>query len=111
MGSKQGTVDYIIGQIANAGNVYYKKMFGEYGIFLDDKMIALVCDDQLFVKITEAGRAFLPDAEEGQPYPGAKPCFLIPEDQWDDFEWMTELILITAPELVPVKKKGKKKKE
>jgi TfoX/Sxy family transcriptional regulator of competence genes len=57
MASKQGTVDFILEQIAAAGTVSAKKMFGEYALYCDGKMVALVCDDQLFVKITEAGKA------------------------------------------------------
>ncbi|RJT43728.1 TfoX/Sxy family protein [Legionella taurinensis] len=55
MSSKQSTIDFILEQITNAGTVYAKKMFGEYAIYCDDKVVALVCDDQLFVKPTTAG--------------------------------------------------------
>ena len=109
MATKAEIVDYIVGQIAGAGNVYARKMFGEYGVYLDDKMVALVCDDQFFIKPTEAGKEYLVEYEEGLPYPGAKPWILIPEDQWDDEQWLTELVRITAPHIAPVKKKAKKK--
>ncbi len=78
MATKQSTVEYLLDQIAEAGAVTAKKMFGEYGVYCDGKMVALVCDDQLFVKQTPAGKAFLGDCPEKPPYPGAKPCFLIP---------------------------------
>jgi len=51
MASKQSTIDFILEQINAAGEVSAKKMFGEYGIFCNGKMVALVCDDQLFVKL------------------------------------------------------------
>jgi len=51
-----------------------KKMFGEYGIFLDGKMVAMVCDDRLFVKSLDASLEVLGTQwEEESPYPGAKP--------------------------------------
>jgi len=105
MASRQGTVDFILEQIAEAGMVSAKKMFGEYGIFCDGKMVASVCDDQLFVKPTSAGKAYIGEVIEGSPYPGAKPCFMISGDKWDDSEWLAELIKISAAELPMPKKK------
>jgi DNA transformation protein and related proteins len=109
MASRQGTVDFILEQIAQAGAVSAKKMFGEYGIFCDEKMVASVCDDQLFVKPTTAGKAYIGKVIEGSPYPGAKPCFIISGDQWDDSEWLAELIKISAAELPMPKKRGVRK--
>ncbi len=109
MSSRQSTVDFIVEQMAKAGVVSARKMFGEYGVYCDGKMVALVCDDQLFVKPTAAGRAFIGEVTEGAPYKGAKPCFLISPEKWDDHEWLTELIRISAVELpLPVKKRRKR---
>jgi len=66
-------------------------MFGEYGLYLDGRLVALVCDDQLFVKPTIAGRAYAPDAGEAPPYPGSKPSLVIDAALWDDREWLAEL--------------------
>lgn len=104
MASRQSTVDFILEQIAEAGAVSAKKIFGEYGVYCDGKILAFVCDDQLFVKPTSAGKAFIGDYQEGCPYPGAKPYLLITGDQWDDSEWLTNLIKITESEL-PITKK------
>ncbi|MCB5271376.1 MAG: TfoX/Sxy family protein [Candidatus Cloacimonetes bacterium] len=107
MASRAEIADYITAQISGAGAVRSRKMFGEYSIYCNDKVVALVADDQLFVKPTTAGKAYLQDVEEAPPYPGAKPCFLIPEDMWDDAPWLTELIRITEQELpLPKKKKA-----
>lgn len=108
MASKQETVDFILSRITNAGIVRAKKMFGEYGIYCDEKMVALVADDQLFVKPTLPGKDYLGEVEEAPPYPGAKNWFLISESDWEDEMWLTELIRITAPELSIPKKKAKK---
>lgn len=51
MASKQNTVDYILDQIADAGAVHVKKMFGEYAIYCNEKVVALVCDDQLYINL------------------------------------------------------------
>ncbi len=76
MASKQEFVQYIAEQLHDAGNVTYRKMFGEYGVYLDGKIVALVCDDQLFVKITEAGRKLSPELRGGcHPMKGQKTIF------------------------------------
>ena len=110
MASSQKTVDYILEQIQSAGAVSARKMFGEYAIYCDDKVVALVADDQLFVKPTSAGREFLGTVDEKPAYPGAKPCFRISGEQWDDHDWLAKLIKLTAKELPLPEKKVKKSK-
>lgn len=106
MSSNQSTVDFIVGQLLGAGDISFKKMFGEYGIYCDGKMAASICDDKLFVKPTIRGRAYIGNVVEASPYPGAKSSFLISAEKWDGREWLSELIKITAAELpIPVKKK------
>lgn len=107
MASQQSTVDFILEQIAAAGIVSAKKMFGEYGIYCNGKIVAFVCDDQLFVKPTPAGKTFIGEYIEACPYPGAKPYLLVTGDRWDDHEWLTQLITITAQQLPPPKEKRK----
>ena len=109
MSSQQKTVDYILEQAAGAGTVTAKKMFGEYGMYCDGKIIALICDDQLFIKPTAAGRGYLGEVTDGEPFPGAKPYFLIEGDRWDDADWLAGLVKTTADDLpLPKPKKAKK---
>jgi TfoX/Sxy family transcriptional regulator of competence genes len=103
MASEQRTVDFITEQITSAGDIRSRKMFGEYAIYCNEKVVALVCDDQLFVKPTDAGRSFIGTPDEAPAYPGSKLYFRIPEDRWDDHEWLTNLVRITADAL-PVPK-------
>jgi len=109
MASDKGFVEFIAGQIENAGLITYKKMFGEYAIYSDGIVVALICDDKLFVKPTEGGRKFIGNAVEAPAYPGAKLSFLI-EDKFEDREWISELIKITAKEIPLAKPKKKIKK-
>ena len=109
MASDLSFVEYIVDQIENAGEIRYRKMFGEYAVYCNEKVTALICDNQLFIKPTEAGRAFIGDVIEAPPYPGAKNSFLI-EDKMDDREWLSNLVSITANELPMPKPKRKKKK-
>lgn len=108
MSSQQKTVDYILEQCAGAGTMTAKKMFGEYGLYCDGKVIAFVGDDQLFLKPTEAGRAFIGEVTEAPAYPGSKMYYLIDPGQWDDAEWMAGLIRATAAELPEPKPKSRK---
>lgn len=85
-----------------------KKILREYAIYSNNKVVALVCDGQLFVKQTQAGRAFIGKVVEAPAYPGAKPSFLI-EEQLEDKEWLSELIVLTEQELPAPKPKNKKK--
>ena len=104
MASEQTFVDFIVDQIENAGEISAKKMFGEYALYSGEKMFALICDDKLFIKPTQAGRAFMGDVVEAPPYPGAKPSFLI-EEKVEDRGWLSELVRISVEELPKPKKK------
>ncbi|MDX2249169.1 MAG: TfoX/Sxy family protein [Bacteroidia bacterium] len=108
MASDQNFVDFVVGQIQNAGEITAKKMFGEYGIYSDDKIFGLICDNKLFVKPTKSGLEFIGNVTEAPPYPGAKSSFLI-EDKIEDKEWLSELVRISLKELPDPKPKKKKK--
>lgn len=105
MASEQSTVDFIAEQMARAGDIRSRKMFGEYALYCDERVIAFVCDDQLFLKITEPGRAVLKHEELGQAYPGSKDYFVISPDDWDDASYMVELARATADAVPPPKPK------
>jgi TfoX/Sxy family transcriptional regulator of competence genes len=108
MASKQANVDFVLEQLTEAGNCSARKMFGEYAIYRGDKIVALFCDDQLFIKPTDAGKAFIGKVTEAPPYPGAKSWFLITGDRCEDGEWLSELVQRTWNELPAPKPKAPK---
>ena len=109
MATDKDFIDFIVDQVGPAGSISQKKMFGEYALYCDGKVVALVCDNQLFVKPTAGGREYIGAVVEAPPYPGAKLYFLI-EDAFEDRDWISGLIKITAQELpVPKPKRGKTK--
>ncbi len=111
MTTKKSTIDYLLEQLADAGIVSARKMFGEYALYCDGKVVALVCDDELYVKPTKVGKEIIDNVQEAPPYPGAKPYYLITGDQWEDADWLADLIRLSAAELPlpkPKKKNAKK---
>ena len=109
MPNDQDFIDYVIDQ-TKAGDVTYRHMFGGTTLYMNGKVVALICDNQLFVKPTEAGRSFIGDVVEAPPYEGAKNSFLI-EDELDDSEWLTGLFAATEKELPAPRPKKKRKKK
>ncbi len=107
MATKQEFVDFVLDQIEHAGVLEAKKMFGEYALYVNGKIVALICDDKLFVKPTNSGRAYIRNVVEQPPYEGAKPSFLV-EEGIEDRKWLSELIRMTYRELPEPKPKKKK---
>ena len=108
MASDLSFVEFIADQMKEAGSITFRKMFGEYALYCDGKVIALICDDRIFIKPTDAGKEFIGEVLEAPAYPGAKPSFFI-EDKFEDREWISRLARITAdglPEPEPKKKKA-----
>jgi DNA transformation protein and related proteins len=108
MATERSTVDAILRCAASAGDVSARAMFGEYALYLDGKLVALICDDALFVKLTAAGQAIAADAELASPYPGAKPILAIKKSRWENGEWLAGLLLATAAGLPMPKPKRRK---
>ena len=110
MASDLNFVEFVVDQMGDAGVIAYRKMFGEYAVYCEGKVVALICDNQLFVKPTKAGKLFIGSVVEAPPYPGAKPFFLI-EDQIEDKDWISNLVRLTERELPEPKPKSKPKRK
>jgi len=101
MASTRSVVDYIIGQLGPEASA--RAMFGEYGVYLRGTLIALVCDDRLFLKPTDAVAEICGTYERASPYPGAKPAIVVPEDDWADGALMRRLAAANAAALAKAK--------
>ena len=106
MASHQDFVDYVTEQLRGAGAIRRRKMFGEYGLYCDEVFFAVICDDQLFIKVTPAGEAAFPHLPKAPPYEGAKDSFLV--EDVDDRDTMTALTRITCLALQNQPKKRRK---
>jgi TfoX/Sxy family transcriptional regulator of competence genes len=102
-------VEYVTDQVDGKCNLTHRMMFGGCTLYLDGKVVALICNDQLFVKPTRAGKKYIGNVVEAPAYPGAKNSFLI-QDQIEDGDWLTQLLTVTATELPAPRPKKKKKK-
>lgn len=85
MATSKEYITYLVSKLENLGFIRARKMFGEYLVYINDKAIFLVCDNQVFVKINENSKLIFADkASQDYPYPQAKLHYLVdPED--DDF--------------------------
>lgn len=64
---------------------------------VNDIFFAVICDNQLFIKITPEGEASFPSLPKAPPYDGAKDSFLVKDV--DDIEMLTKLVAITCESL------------
>lgn len=108
MATSSQTVSFLLDQLSGLREATAKKMFGEYCLYLGEKPVGLICEGQLFVKPTNAGKSILKNPVEAPPYRGAKNHYLVAADLWENSEWLQSLIQGTAQEL-PAKKPKKAK--
>lgn len=60
-------VDYVSELLGPAGQVAVKRMFGGHGVYVDGLFMAIIVDDELYLKCDEATRAAF-DAEDCAPF-------------------------------------------
>ena len=97
MSTSESTIEFLLDQLLGLTNVHARKMFGEYALYCEEKVVALVCDNQLLVKITPPGKALVgPGYQEGEAYPGAKPSMMISAAFIENGDRLCELIRTTA---------------
>ena len=104
MSSNLDTVQYLMDQADLGEALAFRKMFGEYALYLSGKVVGFVCDNQLFLKPTPEGRRVLGEPLEGAPYPGARNHFLL-RDEIEDRELLRRALRATEAALPwPVKR-------
>jgi len=105
MASNLDYVQYVIDQIKTNGKITYKKMFGEYLIYLNNKPVVMVCDNTAFVKMLDCIKSLMENTETGFPYEGAKEHYIV---NVDDSEHLSNVVVVLEKN-VPIPKKKKKK--
>ena len=102
MNSRPETITALLDALAGAGPITAKAMFGDYAVYLDGRVVALICDDRLFVKPTPGALALMPGAAMAAPYSGAKPHILA-EDALDDPDPVARALRAVLADLPPPK--------
>ena len=72
MATHQSFIDHVLDQAELGDALTFRKMFGEYALYLDGKVVAFACDNSLFIKPGPAAQALEPELPQGPPYPGAR---------------------------------------
>ena len=102
MATDQDFVNYVAEQAGLGKRLTVKKMFGEYALYVDGKVVAFLCDNSLFVKASEAASRLAPHLPQRPPYPGAKD-YPVADELLDDADALRRLIVETAA-LMPLPK-------
>jgi DNA transformation protein len=103
MATSSSTMEYLLDILSDSKQVSARRMFGEYCLYYAGRPVGLVCDEQLFLKITEPGLRLMKQPSEGAPFPGARPHLRITADDWDDRAWLNALVRTTFDSLPPPK--------
>ena len=104
MATAKDYMEYVCERLSECGDVRYRKMFGEYMVYVNDKPLLTVCDNTVFVKKLPELAALLADAAVGYPYEGAKEHYIL---DIDDTALTAQVIAVLEP-ITPVPKKRKK---
>ena len=73
-------IEYVCEQIEGIGDIRYKKMFGEFMVYVNDKPVIIVCDNNAFVKKLDCIEEMMKNAETGYPYSDAKEHYILDID-------------------------------
>jgi DNA transformation protein and related proteins len=104
MATQKETVEFLLAKLRQPKRFSARAMFGEYALYADGKVVALICDDLLYVKILPASQQLEALCEKGEPYPGARLHYIVEEGQLSTIETLPKILSAIA-ESRPVKKK------
>jgi TfoX/Sxy family transcriptional regulator of competence genes len=108
MATDQDFITYVAEQAGLGERLTQRKMFGEYALYVDEKVVAFACDNSLFVKPSQAVARLAPDLPQRPPYPGAKD-YPVADELLDDADALRRLLVETAA-LMPAPKPKKPRK-
>lgn len=106
MATSQEYIEFVCEQLAGIDNVRYKKMFGEYMVYVNDKPVLLVCDNTVYVKKLPEIEELMSCAECGVPYDGAKEHYILDIENRE----LTAMAVEILERITPVPKKKNMKK-
>lgn len=95
MATQQSFVDYVAEQSRLEQRLSFKKLFGEYAVYLDGKVVAFACDNSLFIKPAAETARLTAELPQRPPYPGAKD-YPVADQLLDEPDELRMLLLATA---------------
>jgi DNA transformation protein len=104
MATQKETVEFLLAKLRQPQTFSARAMFGEYALYADGKVVALICDDLLYVKILPASQELEALCEKGEPYPGARPHYLVEETLLSTLPTLPQILCAIA-ESRPEKKR------
>jgi TfoX/Sxy family transcriptional regulator of competence genes len=83
------TVERLTELLRPWGEVRVKPMFGEWGVYIDERFAAIVGEGKLYLKIKGVPDETVETIFGGrtEPYPGASNYAQIPPERFDDAAW------------------------
>ena len=102
MSTQKETIEFILEKLDDK-RFTTRAMFGEYALYADGKVVGLVCDDQLYVKILPASAGLEDICDKDEAYPGSKQFYVVEESQLSQIPNLSEILLKIA-ESLPEKK-------
>ena len=103
MGTSKEYIEFVCEQIVQPGEVRYRKMFGEYMVYVNDRPVLLVCDDTVFVKKVPEVEALMENADCGIPYDGAKEHYILDIENRE----LANVVISVLESVTPLPKKKK----
>ncbi len=107
MATSQDYIEFVCEQIKGAWDVRYRKMFGEYMVYVQDKPILLVCESTVYVKKLAVLEEKMKDAPCGIPYKSAKEHYILDIEDGELCEEIIPILVENTPLPKPKKKKPK----
>lgn len=77
MATSKEYIEFVCEQLDGIENVTYRKMFGEYMVYVNAKPLLIVCDNTVMVKKVPELADLMKDAPDGIPYEGAKAHYIL----------------------------------
>lgn len=103
MATSPDYITYVCDQLAGFQPLRYRKMFGEYMVYLSDRPILTVCDNTVYVKMYPELAQLLDSAPCAAPYEGAKLHYILDIENRPLLERLIPLLA----ELTPLPKRKK----
>lgn len=97
MSTSKEYMDFVLEQLDGISGVTYRKMFGEYLVYVQERPVLLVCDNCVMVKKLPALAHLMADAPEGVPYDGAKAHYLLDIENRELVKAVVEILVQVMP--------------